>query len=68
VALAVLEELGDLVVADEQAFMLAIRQRRIGQRVLDARDLRLASSSGANACDTSSYSVRPPCVRPSCGR
>ena len=34
------EELGQLVVADEQRLVLAVGQRGIGQRVLDAIDLR----------------------------
>ena len=33
------KKLGDVVVADEQRFVLAVGQRRIGERVLDAVDL-----------------------------
>ena len=39
VALLAPEELGEVVVADEQRLVLAVGQRRVGQRVLDAVDL-----------------------------
>ena len=38
VAFLAAEELGEVVVADEQRLVLAVGQRRIGQRVLDAVD------------------------------
>src|SRR5215467_11361754 len=40
VALLTLEELRQVVVTDEQCLVLTVRQRRVGERMLDAIDFR----------------------------
>ena len=69
VALALTEQLGDVVVANEQRLVLAVGQRRIGKRVLDAIDLGACFEQWLEGRATPRRrATRPECSIPSCGR